>query len=344
MNIAFDTGAIEDLNSVRGIGSYTQNLQKELNKYKDSLGINFVKKGFNPNSYKLVHYPYFDLFFHTLPIRCKARRIVTIHDVIPLIFPDKFPTGIKGNINFRLQKLALGNVDFVICDSETSKNDVIKKLHVPPEKVKVIYLAAADAYRKIANNGSFDPVKLKYNLPDKFSLYAGDINWNKNLNGLLKSVAIAKIPLVMAGSALMDKNLVQVRDLEALISELGIGNLIKRTGFIPEKDLVVLYNLAEVVVMPSFYEGFGLPVLEGMACGTPVVCSKNSSLAEIGENAAVFCNPLSPQDIAQKILEVINLSEKEKTTLSAKCLKRAKEFSWEKTAKETIEIYKHVLS
>jgi len=343
MTIAFETGAAQDLNSVRGIGSYTQNLQKALTKYKQELGIDFVKKGFNSSSYDLVHYPYFDLFFHTLPLKSKTKRIVTIHDVIPLIFPDKFPAGIKGRVNLLLQKLALKNVDFVICDSQTSKGDVVKKLQVPPQKVKVVYLAAGEQFRKITNNVELQAVRQKYQLPDKFALYVGDVNWNKNLKGLLESVAISKVPLVMVGSALANKQLPQVKELDRLSQQLGIGDLVIKTGFVPQKDLAAIYNLSEVVVVPSFYEGFGLPVLEGMACGIPVICSQNSSLTEIGGSVAIFCDPARPADIAAKIKSTISLTATERSNLAAKCKAHSKKFSWEKTAQQTIDIYQEVL-
>lgn len=343
MKIAFETEAAENLNSVRGIGSYTQNLKKELSKSKGQLEISFVRKGFDASSYDLVHYPYFDLFFHTLPLKSKAKRIVTIHDVIPLVFPDKFPAGIKGHVNLLLQKLALKNVDFVICDSQTSKGDVVKKLQVPPEKVKVVYLAAADAFRKITNNAQLQAVRQKYHLPDKFALYVGDVNWNKNLKGLLESVVISKVPLVMVGSALANKQLPQVKELDRLSQQLGIKELIIKTGFVPQKDLAAIYNLSEVVVMPSFYEGFGLPVLEGMASGIPVICSQNSSLTEIGGSVAIFCDPASPADIAAKIKSTISLTATQRFNLAAKCLAHAKKFSWEKTAQQTIDIYQEAL-
>src|SRR5205814_1416142 len=152
-----------------------------------------------------------------------------------------------------------------------------------------------------SNPDELESARSKYKLPDNFALYVGDVNWNKNLHGLLNAISISKIQLVLVGSALTDQNLPQVKELDALIKELDLGSLITKTGFVPEKDLVVLYNLAGVVVMPSFYEGFGLPVLEGMACGTPVVCSKNSSLEEIGGDVAIFCDPSDPKDISLKI-------------------------------------------
>ena len=341
--MAFDITAVDNLNSVRGVGSYTQNLQGELNKYKDSIGINFVKKGFNPNSYKLVHYPYFDLFFHTLPINSKAKRIVTIHDVIPLIFPDKFPAGIRGHLNLLLQKRALKNVDLVICDSKTSKSDIVNKLSVDSKKVEVIYLAAGSAFTKLKSAKLLETVKSKYRLPDKFCLFVGDVNWNKNIGTLLEAVSISKIPVVLVGNALTDNSLPQTIELNSLINNIGIEKLVTKTSFVPESDLVAIYNLATVTVAPSYYEGFGLPVLESMACGTPVICSDNSSLAEIGVGAAIFCDPSSPQDVAEKIASVVNMNTVQREQLSQKCLKHAAKFSYKKTAELTVAAYQKVL-
>ncbi|MDO8487462.1 MAG: glycosyltransferase family 1 protein [Candidatus Curtissbacteria bacterium] len=341
MKVAIDASPLNSGHSVRGIGSYTQKLIENL---KTVPGIELIQfdNGHIPSA-DVTHYPYFDLFFHTLPVAKKQKRIVTIHDVIPLIFPNRFPSGIKGYISLFFQKRGLKNTDFVICDSKTSKNDISDKLSIPKERIEVIYLAASESFKKIDDVKRLKSVKRKLKLPQNFALYVGDVNWNKNLENLINSIKISKVPLVMVGAALVDNKVPQTQALERLIKRLNLEDKIVKTGFVEEEDLVSIYNLAGVTILPSFYEGFGLPVLESMACGTPVVCSSNSSLAEIAGNLARFCDPQNPADIAKKTLRVLNMSKKAKESLSRKLTAHASTFSWQKTAKQTINVYKKVL-
>ncbi len=341
MKVAIDASPLKSGHSVRGIGSYTQELTKNLKTIPQVELIPF-DNGDIPSA-DITHYPYFDLFFHTLPIIKKQKRIVTIHDVIPLIFPDRFPSGIKGYINLFFQKKALKNTDFIICDSRTSKNDIADKLLVPKEKIEVIYLAASSSFKKIDDVKRFNSVKHKFKLPQNFALYVGDVNWNKNLRNLISSLKVSKIPLVMVGAAIVDNKVPQTQALIRLIKRLNLEDKIIRTGFVDEDDLVSIYNLARATILPSFYEGFGLPVLESMACGTPVICSDNSSISEIAGSHAIFCEPQDPQDIARKTLSVLQMSPKSRNTLSNKLINHAATFSWQKTARQTVAVYKKVL-
>ena len=343
MKVALDISPVDSRHGVRGIGSYTKNLVREFRKKKWDIEFKFFEKPNSPPPAEVVHYPYFDLFFHTLPINSKSSRVVTIHDVIPLVFPKNFPIGIKGRINLFLQKGALRNAAAVICDSQTSKKDIVNKLSYPEDKIHVIYLAAGENFRKTHDQKKLSDVRKKYRLPTNFSLYVGDVNWNKNIHNLLRAVKLAKINLVMAGSALTDSNLPQTREIETDIKRLALEKQVKRVGYLNEEDLVNIYNLATLTVLPSYYEGFGLPVLESMACATPVVCSKVASLGEITDMAAIFCDPKDPSDIAKKITYVVNLPPKERERLSNKIQNNASKFTWHKVAQETIKVYKSLL-
>lgn len=341
MKVALDISPLKSGHSIRGIGSYTASLQEALTKTKSDLEIVDFEK--SPNEkVDLIHFPYFDLFFHTLPIKKTCKRIVTIHDVIPLVSPNHFPTGIKGKLNLFLQKAALKNTDLVICDSKSSKKDVIKILGYPEEKIRVIYLAPDSSFRKLEPK-NIQKIASYYNLPEKFALYVGDVNWNKNVKGLLKAVKIANAPLVLVGATFTNEQTPEVREINELITSLEIGGNVIKTGFIPKEDLVCLYNLASVTVLPSFYEGFGLPVLESMACGTQVVCADNSSLSEISGKLANYCNPKDSGDIAQKIKESLNLTKKALDKLEPKLISHSKKYSWEKVAAETVEAYRYLL-
>lgn len=342
MKVAIDTTPIDSGHSFRGIGSYTKNLVDELKKGDWGIDFEFFNNASSPPPADVIHYPYFDLFFHTLPIKKNSRRVVTIHDVIPLVFPERFPSGIKGYINLFFQKKALKNTDAIICDSQTSKKDIIEKLSVPEKKVHVVYLAPSKSFKKLANQKVLEKIRKKYKLPKEFALYVGDVNWNKNIINLLEAIKHSGTNLVMVGKALEDKNLIQTKQINKKIKALGLSDEVTKTGYTPEDDLVGIYNLATVTVSPSYYEGFGLPVLESMASGTPVICSNVASLSEITGDVATYCDPDDPTDISNKIKLITNLSSQERKSLSEKSQKHAIQYSWAKTAKETVAIYKSI--
>lgn len=339
MKVAIDITPTLTAHASRGIGVYTKNLLEELQKVDEIKMIPFEDPRTPPEA-DLVHYPYFDLFFHTLPIWCKVPRLITIHDVIPLVFPEHFASGKKGKINLWLQKIALKNTQGIICDSETSKNDIASKLAYPLEKIHVVYLAPSKVFKKVSDRKILNSTKEKYKLPEEYILYVGDVNWNKNIPNLLKAVQLSNINLVLVGKAIIDNSLVQVKEINSLISDLKIDKQIQKLGYVSDEDLANIYNLAEITIVPSYYEGFGLPVVESIACGTPVICANNSSLAEIGGDAAIYCNPNDPEDIADKINNFIssdkNTKEKRKTMLQKQSVK----FNWKRTGKDVLKIYK----
>lgn len=336
MKVALDISPTLNQSGTRGIGTYTSNLLHNLKKFKNTEVIEF--RGKTIPSSDVTHYPYFDLFFHTLPINKTNRRVVTIHDVIPLIFPKQFPPGVKGRINLQLQKLALKNTDAVICDSKSSKKDISKKLSYPEKKIHVVYLAASKDY-KPSSDEEKNKVKKKFNLPDEYFLYVGDVNWNKNVLGLLDGVKRTSVNLVMVGNALTDRHLQQTQVIENKIRNLKIGEHITKLGFITNNDLASIYSLAKATIVPSHYEGFGLPVLESMSCSTPVICAKNSSLLEIGGDTVIYFDSNDTLSLEYAINKIIHMEADELNILKRNSLKQASKFSWEKTAKETIKIY-----
>lgn len=332
------------MHRVRGSGVYADNLISSLKKYssKDT----FIKCSFKnvPKNVDIIHFLYFEPFFRTLPLIKKNKTVVTVHDLIPLVFPKNFPVGIKGSIKWKLQKAALRNCDAIITDSQCSKKDIFKYTGIDEQKVNVAYLAAEQNFKK--NNSSNSAIKKKYNLPDKFVLYVGDVTWNKNLPNLIEAVDKKNLPLVLVGKALVadkfDKNNPWNQDL-LKVQNLTENNInIFRLGFVENEDLVDLYNAATVFAMPSLYEGFGLPILEAMSCGCPVVTTKQGSIPEIAGNAAFYIDSYDVNSIAKGINEVFSRENLQKE-LSKKGLDQAKKFSWEKTAEETIAVYKKVL-
>lgn len=348
MRIAIDISPLQKghfiQHRVRGIGFYIEYLKKELLERYPQHNYTFYTRGENlPNDINIIHIPYFEPFFISLPISKKFKTVVTIHDLTPLVFSKYFPSGIKGKLKWEIQKVLLKKVDAIIADSESSKKDIIKYAGISEKKINVVYLAAGDEFKKIETEKlRIDDVKKKYNLPEKFVLYVGDVTWNKNLPRLLEAIKKINIPLVMVGKALIEENYDKTnlwnQDLVKVQQMVKENKKILCLGFVPTEDLVILYNIATVFVMTSLYEGFGLPILEAMSCGCPVVTTKEGSLSEIAGEAALYVDAYDSESISRGIENLYkdaNLRE----VFSKKGLKQAKNFTWQKTAMETIKIY-----
>lgn len=352
MKIAIDVSPLQTDHKVRGVGFYLENLKNALVKYFPENNYVFFEWGDKlPKDLDLVHFPYFEPFFLALPIYKKYKTVVTVHDLTPIVFPSAFPRGIKGQIKWQMQKFSLRKANAVITDSNSSKNDIIKFTGIPSTKIHVVFLAAGEQFRVLDHSSSILDLKAKYNLPEKFVLYVGDVTPNKNLPRLLAAVVEADVPLVMVGKSLVSENydsnnpwnhdLNRVQDI---IKEQKTKNKdqIIRLGFVPTEDLVSIYNLATAFVMPSLYEGFGLPVLEAMACGCPVITTKEGSLNEVAGDGAFYVDAYDVKSIKIGIEKVFN-DENLRKELSEKGLKNARRFSWKKTAKDTLKVYKQIL-
>lgn len=338
IKVFLDDSPLKSGHAVRGIGNYTRNLVAGLKKEK---AIDFVKLVDNPD---LVHYPYFDLFYHTLPIQKIVSTIVTIHDVIPLLFPKHYPPGLRGKINHQLQKVALKKVAAIITDSQCSKIDIVKYLHYPPDQIFVTYLAAGDKFHQI-NKDSIqkNQIRKKYSLPPQFVMYASDINWNKNVLGLVQACKKAGVNLAIVGKWSKETDFDRAHPENKIrcqfVDQYWNDPMVKRLGWVDEEDLIGLYNLADVYCQPSFYEGFGLQVLEAMACGCPVVTSNVSSLPEIAGDAALLVDPSSVDEIAKALTDLLN-NRALRCTMVERGLKQVMKFSWQKTTQRTVEVYR----
>lgn len=329
----------------RGTGTYTKRLYQALKKHSE-VDISLVNTKDNLEEFDLVHYPYFDPFFLTLPLIKKKPTVVTVHDLIPRQYPKFFPPGIKGLLKWQIQKLALRRSTAVITVSYASKEDIMRFTGISEDKIHVIYLGVGGEFKVIKSEEFLENVRSKLKLPREFILYVGDVNYNKNIPGLIKAFNIVNksrlsLHLVLVGNGFVTPS-AQLAEILHLINGLRIGDKVYRLGHVTTSDLVGVYNLAKVYLQPSLAEGFGLPVLEAMACGCPVVASNLSSLREIIGNAAIKLNPYNIEEIADNIARILSndLFQRE---LIEKGLNRAKLFSWEKSAKETLQIYKSII-
>ncbi|MBI2196452.1 glycosyltransferase family 4 protein [Candidatus Daviesbacteria bacterium] len=351
MKVAINTLPLKSAHKYRGIGYYTVNLLESL-KQETSMDVSEFTKLTDVKDVDIIHYPWFDLFFHTLPIRRYFPTIVTIHDLIPLVFPNHYPVGLKGKLNFILQKIALSSCKYIITDSNTSKQDIVKFLKIKNERISVISLAADPKFRVLNNDTKLLHIKRQYHLPERFLLYVGDANRVKNLPFLIEGYReLLKIPgyldlkLVLVGGVFLKHvenidhpELESLKLVNKLIKQYGLDENIIRPGQIEDGELVAFYNLATLYVQPSIYEGFGLPILQAFASGTPVIASNKGSLPEIGGQAAVYFDPVDIRQftiIAKELLEDPSLLNK----LSKLGLKRSTQFSWKRVARETESIY-----
>lgn len=346
MLVAFDTRPLQNQSASRGIGMYTSHLLKYLRKIPN-LEITEINQGQIPNSVDLVHYPWFDLYFPTLPLSKPKPTVVTIHDVTPLVLKDLYPPGIKGRINYWKQKISLRGVSAVITDSNTSAKDIHQHLNVPINKIHTVYLAPQEKLNNNPNQDQIHKVKRKYQLPSNYVLYVGDLNNNKNVITLIKAVKNTKYTLVIVGKQATqtkyDHSHPENRDLDLLQTKYSSDPKVKILGFVPSEELGILYNQALVYCQPSLYEGFGLPVLEAMQSGCPVLASKNGSLPEIGGHPAIYTPP-TVDKLSQGIEFIAKLSQPQRTRLIQEGKKQASQYTWQKTATQVSQIYQQIIS
>ena len=270
-----------------------------------------------------------------------CKKVVTVCDAFPYVTP-KTSTALE-NLVFRLWlPIALRKADAVITISECSRNDIAQYLPVPKEKIFVTPISSSPAYRPLPVE-AVQPVLEKLTIPRPYILYVGSLEPRKNLLRLLQACARLREKhqdwhLVIVGARNFWKNVPVVETVE----ELALKPWVHFTGFVEEEDLPALYNGADLFVFPSLYEGFGLPPLEAMACGTPVVTSNSSSLPEVVGDAAIMVDPYDVDAIADAMARVLDdpaLAD----DLRQRGLARAGQFSWERMAQETIKVYQHVL-
>ena len=288
-----------------------------------------------------------DLFHGThfnIPILCNCSVVVTIHDLILNLFPEEINSYKKKFYYHIIMNTSLRKSKKIIAVSENTKNDIMRLYRLPKEKVEVVYEAPASRFRKINNKIKFDFIKKKYSIYKEFMLYVGLKKPHKNLvrlieaHNILRNVKNIDIALVISGK--MDE---RYNEIMNIIDNYELNDNVIFTGYIPDDELVDLYNLAKIFVFPSLYEGFGLPPLESMACGTPVVSSNAGSLNEILDDAAIFFDAKNIYDMADKIYQVltdIGLRER----LIKMGLSRVKNISWGKTAFKTLAIYKDIVN
>lgn len=338
MKIFLDSSPLNSGHSHRGIGTYTRELLHELDASKD------VDLTENSKQAELIHYPHFDLFQPTLPSIFNKPTVVTVHDVIPLEFPEQYPPGKRGKLSFWYQQMRLKHAAAVITDSQYSKQTITKYLKYPAKNIFVTHLAAKKSFAR-ADATIIKQVKKKYDINGQYILYVGDINYNKNIPQLIKSLKFlpSEIKLVLVGKNFRPQPIPEWQWIE---SQMALSDVKNRVLFLPnidtDEELGAIYSDALCYVQPSLSEGFGLPVLEAMRCECPVVITHLGSLPEIGGGHALIAEP-EAESLAGQVELSMSRSAKEKNNLLKEALAWAQTFTWKKTASTTIAVYKKIL-
>lgn len=274
-----------------------------------------------------------------LPLREGIKSVVTIHDVIPLVYKDIYlRTGVARTYYRLALQIALNRSARIITDSIFSRDEIVKYMSVPREKIQVIYLAAGEEFVPLRDPVLQRITAQKFGLLRPFVLTIGGNEPRKNIDRLVNVFQhLCKNPgvdlAVVGGSWRGTKLRENIK---------GVNNIFF-LGPVDQQELVSLYNMAELFVFPSLYEGFGLPVLEAMACGTPVAASNTSSIPEVAGDAAMLFDPQDEEEMSKIITGILG-SRETREELSLKGLERAKMFTWENTLAQTMEVYKEVIN
>jgi len=276
---------------------------------------------------------------HLLPPLAHTRSVFTLHDLTVLKFPAAHTQLNRRFLSWMLPRF-LRAADAVIADSHCTKQDALQLYHLPADRVHVVHLGVDARFKPIAAAAA-RRVQERYQLPERFILAVSTIEPRKNLIVLLEAYqALCQrqpdVQLVIAG-----KRGWHSEPFFERLRALGLTGKVRLLGFVPDEDLPALYSLAEVFAFPSVYEGFGLPVLEAMACGTPVICSNTSSLPEVAGEAALQIAPADVQAWAEA-LEQIGSNGALRASLRERGLKQAARFTWENTARQTYAIYQEI--
>ena len=368
MRIGIDARKLHDF----GIGTYIRNLLRELARLDhdteyvvlsrpvDDAAVRAIGENFRPVAVTAGNYSFgeqlaipraltrerVDLFHaphYVLPPLVRCPSVVTIHDCIHLMFPQYLPNRWALAYARTSISMAAKRATRVLTVSESSKRDIQRFVDIPSSKIDVIYNSFDPLFGVEPDAEAVDRVRERYQLQSEFVLYAGNVKPHKNLERLIEAFHIVRsrgldqLKLVLIGD-----DISKYTALRRAVHQHQLHNYVRFLGYLPEETLAVMYRLAGVFVFPSLYEGFGLPPLEAMASGTPVVTSNVSSLPEVAGDAAVLVDPYSAEAIADGMYRVLTDNDL-RSGLRRRGPQRASQFSWESSVRRVREIYGQVL-
>jgi glycosyltransferase involved in cell wall biosynthesis len=288
----------------------------------------------------LLHCPYW-----SNPLWSPWPTVVTVHDVIQFVLPEYAWRKIS-RVYFGLVSRGARRAHAIITVSECSKRDIVKLLNVPPARIHVIGNAVDESLHPVHDAWLLASVRERYRIGPRFVLYFGGFDMRKNVPRLIE--AYARLPeamrreyqLVIAGRYQYLGHPLYP-DPRVVVERLGLQGQVMFTGQIREQDKAPLYSAATVFAFPSLYEGFGMPVLEAMACGTPVVTSNRSALPEVAGEAGRLVDPYEPEAICEALAELLE-SQEQRDELARRGLERARHFTWRQVADQTVRVYEEV--
>ncbi|MFQ6058834.1 MAG: glycosyltransferase family 4 protein [Anaerolineae bacterium] len=270
---------------------------------------------------------------HVLPLIHPRRSVVTVHDLGYLYYPRAHRPFDRWYLHWSTF-YHVRAACHLIADSQATRDDLIRHYRAVPERVTVVYPGCDEIFRPVTDANRLARVKKRYGFRGDYVLHVGTLQPRKNLERLLEAFAHldGELQLVLAGKRgwLYDR-------IFRRVEELGLGDRVLFAGHVPQEDLPALMSGARLLAMPSLYEGFGLPVVEAMACGTPVVCSNASSLPEVAGDAALLVDPLDVEGMAAAMERVLGDDEL-RAELIERGFERAKKFSWERCARQTLAV------
>src|SRR5688500_8467884 len=301
---------------------------------REQFHVPWVLRQLRPDLYHAPHY--------VLPPAIRCRSVVTIHDCIHLMFPQYLPHRLAYAYARASMWAAARRSDRILTVSEASKRDILHFFDVPPEKVVVVYNAIDERFSREPRAEDVERVRERFQLHQRFVLYVRNIKPHKNLERLIEAFHALRL------RGLDDLKLLIIGDeissypsLRRAVHRHKLHKHVRFLGYLPDDTLAIMYRLATVFVFPSLYEGFGLPPLEAMASGTPVVTSNVSSLPEVAGDAAVLVDPYDVDSIVDGLRRVVGDREMA-ATLRRRGLERAREFSWARSVEKTREVYRAV--
>jgi glycosyltransferase involved in cell wall biosynthesis len=281
-----------------------------------------------------------DLPESPMPGFCSERAVAMVHDVAPVLFPSFFPP--KGRLFYqKALNFGVRHLRRITVPSQCTKNDLVTHLSADPDKVAVVSRGVDPQFQPSRSLESIEAVRQKYHLPDRFILYVGTLEPRKNVARLIRSYRLLRQEGIRHGLVIAGGRGWLCDDVFEAANRDGLGGDVVFTGHVPEEDLPTLYQAADVFAYPSLYEGFGLPVLEAMACGVPVVCSDQASLPEVAGEAALLVDPTEVREIAAALARVLHDGDLRQRMVD-QGLERARQFTWERAARNVLSVYREV--
>lgn len=280
---------------------------------------------------------------YTSPLGCSVPVVVSVHDVSFLEHPEYFTRDRALQLQWTVRR-TVGRAAKILTGSEFSRNAILKVYgDLEEDKVVVVPNAAAGEFRPISREAAEKTVRERFQIPGRFLLNVGDIQPRKNHIGLIRAFAklVRAYPQIKHNLVLAGKPTWFAEKVREAARESGVADRIQFFGFVTDDDLLHLYNACDVLVFPSFYEGFGLPVLEAMACGRAVICSNTSALPEVVDGAAILFDPYAVDEIVRAMADLL-LDGELRARMERLGLQRAAHFSWQKTARRTLEVFHEV--